>query len=309
VYLGRRHITLVILVCSVFIAGASNPTCDPSRCPLSVSDLNDRDIEEQMERWEKKRAVEDIFRKAMRQPKSPVPIIYDDRLSPWPLTQAQANRVMRRAAEVCPKGHEAWFVRVRNNYVYDWEMHAAAIIYFAPYETTPRIRKGWRAGYSDLFRQFRRPLGKRGQDAKRKGRRSRRPPRWEYPSVSEYWQVSLPDKPFGEHLEVPTKTLWPFEPPRGFTEQEVIAIVDFIRTSPKQEVRGDAEGDRTGSITIPILRQVDGQLPILSIERSPAGIVVETGTVQGMLAGSGESVLLRRKGGSFVVVSITMWVS
>jgi len=301
---------MVVLVCSVFIAGVSSPTCDSSTRRASVSDVSDQDPDERMEKWRKQQAIRGIFRTVMRQPKSPVPIIYDDRLSSWPLTQTHTNRVLRRAAEACPDGQETWFVLVRDNYVYDWEVHVIATIYFTPYAETPRIRKGWCAIYADLSRELRRTPEKQTADADRNGRRFLRlPPQWKYTGVSEYWQISLPDRPFGEHLEIPTRTLWPLEPPRGFTEQEVIAIVDVIRASPRVGARGDSQDAKPGAVSGSFPERVDGQLPILSIERLPAGIVVRTGSLQGPLDGSGQRVLLRRKGGPFVVVSVSMWAS
>ncbi len=308
---------MVVLVCSAFIAGASGPSCDLPKDRTSVLDSNDRDRDDDLERWRRRQAVADVFKKSMSQPKSPVPIVYDDRLGPWPLVQSQVNRILRRGAAVCPEGRDIWFILVRNNYVCPvchWRLCCYVTIYFTPDVSEPRIRKGRCTWYSDSDPHPKRSLdwllttldGDQRRDLEPLLRKtSERPKRPAVPPESIrvcgwYRQVSFRNKPFTEQLHAPVKTLWPFWPPIGFTDEEVIEIIDFLRTSPK--VAHPPNVIRSPD-------RFDGSAPILSIKRAGEGIVVRSGTQQGFLAGSGEEILLKRKGSSFVVVSIGMWVS
>lgn len=40
------------------------------------------------------------------------------------------------------------------------------------------------------------------------------------------------DRPFGKKLEVPNGPMMPFDSPEGFKADEIIDIVDFVRSSP-----------------------------------------------------------------------------
>ena len=75
-------------------------------------------------------------------------------------------------------------------------------------------------------------------------------------SLGEYVQVSLKERPFGGDLGTPKGTLLPLRAPQGFTDEEIIEIVDFIRTNP--------EGvKRPNSVLHP--ERFNGSAPIIEI--------------------------------------------
>ena len=113
-------------------------------------------------------------------------------------------------------------------------------------------------------------------------------------------QVSLEDHPFGEDLDTPSGTLLPFPVPEGFTDDEVIEIVDFIRTNPEIV---------SGPNTIPLVRRFNGSAPIIKIERRDGQIEVTCGVLEGPLSGSGEVIRCIKEDGSYQVVSLGWWVS
>jgi hypothetical protein len=125
-------------------------------------------------------------------------------------------------------------------------------------------------------------------------------------AVCSYWQVSLPVEPFTADLEPPEERLWPLGAPEGFTDEEVIEIVDFIRTSPQKEPHYVRSPD--GSIGSGFYYHIDGKLPIMGMHREQDGtIVVTTGSVQGPLAGHGQEIRLRRETNRFIVLEVGEW--
>jgi hypothetical protein len=266
----------------------------PRREPTSRSG----DIMEELKRSERVQAVVDLFRKATPQPKSPVPIVYHSRLDPWPLAQYQVREILSRAEKVRPDGRDTWFIMVRMNYVRHWRLCCEATIYFTPDMSTPRLRKGRCTGFflsaadiQMLERLIEKLEREQGRPSSRKSREE----------LSQYYEVSIREKPFTDQLDVPTGTLMPFHPPEGFTDDEIVEIVDFVRTSPKRPP------DPPNRVSIP--QRLDGSEPILSIERKGEDIAVRTGIQEGPLSGIGETIVLRKKGNTFEVISIGMWVS
>jgi len=128
------------------------------------------------------------------------------------------------------------------------------------------------------------------------------------PHVYRYWQVSRSDQPFREELTVPDESLLPFAVPEGFTEEEVIEIVDFLRSGPSEEPDGSNASGYPRTLGFP--QRLDGAQPIHSIERRDGVIEVRTGVQQDMLAGQGEILRCRKRDdGTFEVLSLGMWIS
>ena len=207
---------------------------------------------------------------------SAVQIRYDSRLHPEPLTYVQLDDILRNANSACPSGQEVWFVWVQSNYrADDGTPVCGATVYYTPELREPRLRKGHCLS-----------LGTRGLMISGEGR--------------DYWQVSLREQPFGSELFIPEGALLPISPPKDFTETEVIEIIDFVRTNPSSPSKPHE---------IPIPGSFDGSKPIYSIKRQSDLIEVQSGTVQGPLAGAGEFILLRKADQGFEVVSIGTWVT
>ena len=76
-----------------------------------------------------------------------------------------------------------------------------------------------------------------------------------------YMMVSLPDAPFGKELVTPAKKLWPFGQPAGFSDEEVVELVDFAR------------GEHDMGPIVSIDRQEDGSVEIRD------GVAGEGGTM------------------------------
>ncbi len=193
-----------------------------------------------------------------------VPVVYNYRFEHLPLSESQVEDLMNRGEMTCPDDRDLWFLYVTANWERTGVRHPAATVYFTPEEHTPRLRKG-KYAFGTL------------------------------PPAHEYWQVSRKHKPFKGAPQVPGIALLPFPKPIGFSEEEVIEIVDFVRTNP--------EHAQTGAVFC-------GSSPILSIVRGGDNIEVMTGAIQGMLAGTGQLLTCKkRKDGTFEVLSVATWVS
>jgi len=202
-----------------------------------------------------------------------------------PLTDAQVEALLTRAQRCCPEGQQPWFIYVVANWKEPEGRRPAATVYFTPGEAAGRVRKGKFecGGVAEAeLAKIRKALG--AEEAREAAR-----------GVCEYWQVSRRDEPFTEDVDVPDVGILPFPRPIGFTENEVVELIDFIRTNPERDNCAVA---------------FDGSQPILSITRSDDVITVRTGTIEAMLAGSGQFLTCKRKtDGTFEVLSIGIWVS
>ena len=123
--------------------------------------------------------------------------------------------------------------------------------------------------------------------------------------LRNYYQISQADEPFDKKLEVPNGSMLPFDAPEGFSADEVIDIVDFVRSNPTYTPPPSKE--HPNSFRLPT--QCDGSDPILAIRKKDDIIEVRTGTTQGPLSGLGQFVQLVNEGEDFKVISIGMWVS
>lgn len=193
----------------------------------------------------------------------PIQVIYDERLSPDRLTPAQLAELVKGAKPATMAGLKIWYIHVHDNSIIEGKAIWNATVFFKPDSSTGRIRKG--------------KCQRDGPGALGSG------------CLFDYVQVSLPGEPFGEKLEPPPPRLWPFMRPEGFSDEEIIEIVDFARTSP---------GD------------FNGKEPIHFINRQKDGVIeAESGSQQHPLAGFGTGMTCIKKDGEWVVLKTWSWVS
>ena len=219
---------------------------------------------------------------------STVPVVYDQRLSPKPLGSDQVQLALKKAAPLVPAHQQVWFILVHWNRINEGNPDWNATVYLKPEASTPRLRKGKcihvRSDYSYSVKKFVKP-----QFAWKEFR----------PDLRNYVQVSLPEQPFGLNLEVPKPRLWPFLQPVGFSDSEIIEMVDFARTSPRVERPDGHRGP-----------QFDGQQPIYFIYRLPGGTVeVMSGSMQDICAGAGDGLECVKKNGKWVAIEASWWNS
>lgn len=222
------------------------------------------------------------------------PITYDERLSPKRLTPGQIEGILAEARVCAPAGRPVWFILVHDNSLQLNGVEFANVsVYFEPDTATPRMRKGkfFRESYASkgLVKQF---------------APSTQPDF--VPDLLDYVQVSLESSPFGKDLEVPASRLWPFPTPDGFTDADVIEIVDFIRTPPDTDTRATINPD--GSISFKLLSWYWGE-PIFFIRKDGEVIEVRTGAMQHSLGGGGSWIRCIKKDGKWVVLESGTWVS
>ena len=245
-----------------------------------------------------------------------VPVVYDTRLWAEPMTDAMKGEIISLAIPLTPEGQRIWYIHSHINRVSEGHWQCRATVHFTPHEATPRLRRGQRVliipgmlpgGFRKVPQETITEILKDATDAERE-EYERLKARIDSPLYT-WCQMSLADKPFRETLEPPDrKQLWPFGNPDGFTDEETIGIVDFIRTSPRHAVESRDNPD--GTFTVHGGMSVDGGLPILGMHREKNGTIkVTTGSVQHGLAGSGQEIHLRRKGKTFEVLDVWEWVS
>jgi len=227
-----------------------------------------------------------------------VPIVHNVRFNHPAPTTDQIAAILRSAAPRCPKGQEIWFIHARANWKSKGGRRAVATVYFTPHKRTERLRAGYftqAASFPPAWQKMLRRAARKLDEPAGKHRQSKGT------CIYPYWQVSRSGQPFGEELTVPNESLLPFAVPEGFTEEEVIEIVDFVRSSP-------SKADEPRSFSFP--RKLDGSQPIHSIEKRDGVIEVWTGVQQDTLAGYGEILRCRkREDGIFEVLELGTWVS
>ncbi len=117
------------------------------------------------------------------------------------------------------------------------------------------------------------------------------------PELDEYIQVSDENQPFDDAPTVPGGALLPFIAPAGFSEEEIVEIVDFVRTSPEPVYSPNV---------VPVWH-VDGTEPIVSISKVDGIITVETGSQEGLLCGGGSFLECQKVGSTFEVINVGFW--
>jgi hypothetical protein len=229
-----------------------------------------------------------------------VPIVYGPRhhLPPGdpPLSAEQLQTILQRAQARCPEGQRVWFIHALANWDMGERREASVEVFFTPETQTARLRKGRFIRYVDRSPELMAAV----EALLREWDGGTTAPRAPEP-LPEYWQVSRPDHPFTGQPGLPRGSLIPFPAPEGFTEDEVIEIVDFVRSKPRQR-------QERGTIAVP--GSLDTSLPIHRMLRDGDIIEVWTGVQEDMLAGAGEILRCRKKAdGGFEVISIGRWYS
>ena len=266
-------------------------------------------------------------------------VVYHTRFAPNELGGEELAELGDFVERMDLTAEDVWFVRV----LWNGKDILTVDIYFWPESASGRIRRGkWVRYNSSSWLSRKEFKGIRGM------------PEFELPPVDldEYVQVSLKDAPFGDEIEIPWEAkMVPFRAPEGFSEEEIVEIVDFVRsgptlkTEPKEGFRpeprqvyrdpridlrhpldprgplsdpnGPEEHDVIMTTTtfqeidydVALYREIDLSLPIHKIEREGEIIEVWTGTQEGFLSGSGNSIEIRKGDDGYELVSVGMWLS
>jgi hypothetical protein len=182
-------------------------------------------------------------------------ILYWPRLKPEPLSDEQVRRISQ-AVEDIGQGRDLWFVLVLRNKENCETVH----VYCVPDMQSRRVRRGmafeniWGRGHFLSACTF------------------------------SYAQVSASDDPFEGHPVPPRDfALLPFALPDDFTDEELIEVVDFIR-SPSARSPRVPKGD-DGETFRYFLFPVDPNDPVYRIRRHGEAVTIEMGLVEGPLSG------------------------
>jgi hypothetical protein len=206
----------------------------------------------------------------------PSQVIYHTRLKPEPLKNQQYTILSKFVDGTTLHKKDIWFVRV----LYNRNNDLSAKIYFMPEVTSRRIRNGKyiHYGLTDWELEYAYAL---------KGLK---------PEYCEYCQVSLKEKPFTAQAEIPPQnSMLPFAAPKDFSKQEIVEIVDFIRSAPK--------------VKLETIFRLRWNLPIMTIIREEEVIKVITGTQEGGESGIGQFIMIRKTDEGYVVNEVVEWLS
>ena len=216
--------------------------------------------------------------------------VYHNRLQPVPLSSEQIQQISNNLREDGNKIDDIWFVRV----LYCKEDIYTTDVYFQPTEQSKRIVKGKYSRYDSSwtsYKKFRESIYYKKLFGDKKI------------ELPDYIYVAPPENSNLSNIAIPTSKLTPFELPEGFTNQEIIEIVDFVRSGP------DIKRDEDSNVTSYYPDKVDTELPIHSINKVDGKIEVQTGTQEGPLAGSGDYLIIQKTDDVYELISIGMWVS
>jgi hypothetical protein len=214
----------------------------------------------------------------------PSQVIYHPRLNPESLTQRQLQMLTASVNQEMLTEKKVWFVRV----LYNRNERLTTVIYFMPALVSKRIRKGEYVyyQYDPRLMAIAQQMGKELE-----------------PECHEYYQVSPKGKPFTIQASIPSlNSMLPFRVPKSFLEQEVVEIVDFIRSAPKEK-------SKTERGLVYFVSEVDQSLPIMTIRKEGEIIKVRTGTQEDGLAGSGQFLDIKKTEEGYELVEIGEWVS
>jgi hypothetical protein len=227
-------------------------------------------------------------------PYSPSPqqpmVFYDETGTPSKIAPALSELELTRIidAVATQTKDRIWLIRVKPpNSV---GAYAGAIVYLTPQQQTSRIRTGY--AYSTSVHRETVDVG----------------PRW------RYVQVSRPDEPSTEQPTLPSASDLPFSQPSvgdsgsgktwPMSEEEIIAIVDFVR------LPSSYENVTPGEISSDHLMARDAQkLPILRIGKDEDTIRVEFGYQHDGLWGHGRAVIVECTPKGYRIVKWGMWMS
>lgn len=208
-------------------------------------------------------------------PHDQVPIVYDERLKPHCLSQVRVDGILANAERLMPPGQSVWYIHVSCNL----STECGGFVYYTPDVTERRIRKGFRVS----FQWYGRRPGSPGD-----------PQNCDVGPLLRYVQVSLAGQPFETKTEAPIRALWPFGQPDGFSDDDIIALVDLARKGfDASEVLADGSPNQ----------------PIYKIFREEEAVVIWTGSMQRPLAGAGDSIGCIKKHGRWFIIWTSSWLS
>ena len=217
-------------------------------------------------------------------PRGKVPVICNSELPPDPMRVSEFTRILDYAEPLAPAGQRVWFIvvnysvnrvaRIRVGRTDWWRvkqalshpviMYWSADVYFTPDANAGRVRKGKAVNLKSDELQPKLALAADQYD---------------------YIMVSSSDAPFGKELVTPAKKLLPFAQPEGFSDEEIVELIDFARS---EEDLG----------------------PILYIERQEDGSVEITDGVEGddYLSGYGSTLRCVKREGRWVATGGGSWM-
>ncbi len=138
------------------------------------------------------------------------PVVYDETLKPQRLAAEDVTKILEVCRQAGPSGRAVWYVHVHNSNVCEGKPYWNVSVFFEPDGSSQRLRKGRCLRFrSTEIEQL--PMAKLRTALR----------------LKPYVQVSLESEPFAKSLEVPPPRLWPFACSEGFTDQEIIELVDF----------------------------------------------------------------------------------
>ncbi|MEN6306720.1 MAG: hypothetical protein ABFD91_03110 [Anaerohalosphaeraceae bacterium] len=141
-------------------------------------------------------------------------IVYNTQFEYGPITEEELNDLRNYINENTSPSQEVWFVSVYAKF----QDYLRAEIYLKPEQTNGRIRKGYYLSYNSFSKKLRNTKWL-SQDAVQQ--------------KFAYVQVASQDSSFDEQLGKPTQdSMFPFIVHDGFSDQEIIEIVDFVRSGP-----------------------------------------------------------------------------
>lgn len=162
-------------------------------------------------------------------------------------------------------------------------------VYLKPAVATPRLRRGQMVFFFDVKR-----------------------PRQETRSWSlggdkhRYAQVSVSDKPFTTEFAFPNSADKPFLVTGNIRDEDLVALVDFIRSYPQQPRRMDVMPDGRIRSTWTMPDCVHGDYPILSVTEKEGGsfeIFTES------REGAGQSIRVKLQDGKWKLLEVSNWYS
>ena len=198
--------------------------------------------------------------------------MYSDYESPRQLTSDQFDLIFRTASHSKVKDRRIWFVLVVcNSRPLLASPYLRAKVYYAPDESSPRIRKGRFVG-----------IDKGSEESTYEG---------------IYLQVSRSDHALTEKLEIPDLREMPFGPPRvkngpvQMTDEELVRLVDFVR----------ARLDANAGV------EFRANEPILSISGDRDLFEVRSGWIAANTSGRGRTIHVKRADGGFQQIGNISW--
>lgn len=161
--------------------------------------------------------------------------------------------------------------------------------YLKPFVATPRLRRGHMVFFFDVKR-----------------------PRQETRSWSlggdkhRYAQVSASNKPFTTEFVFPSPADKPFLVTGNIRDEDLVALVDFIRSYPQQPRRTDVMPDGRIRSTWTMPDCVHGGYPILSVKEKEGGsFEIHTERCEG----AGQAVRVKLQNGKWKLLSVSNWYS